>query len=79
VAVPLSGWLVDTFHNWDLVLYMFAVSYVIGAVVWCAWVGGEELQPPDSVTASVTAGVTATVTADVPADANAGASGAADD
>ncbi|KAG5182827.1 major facilitator superfamily domain-containing protein [Tribonema minus] len=53
VAVPLSGWLVDTFHNWDLVLYMFSLSYVIGAVAWVAWVGGEEIEYPPQIGAGV--------------------------
>jgi cyanate permease len=42
-TVPASGWLVDTFHSWNLVLYMFAFSNVVGCAAWTAWCGGEEI------------------------------------
>eukprot|EP00953_Heterococcus_sp_UTEX-ZZ885_P023415 12874-Heterococcus_DN1.PRE.2 len=42
-TVPASGWLVDTFYSWNLVLYMFAFSNVVGCAAWTAWCGGEEI------------------------------------
>lgn len=41
LRVPLCGWILETYDSWDLVFLLFASSYVIGALVFFAWVGDE--------------------------------------
>lgn len=39
LAVPVTGVLLDTTGSWSLVFSVTAAHYVVGAVIWCLWVG----------------------------------------
>ncbi|CAM9944927.1 unnamed protein product [Laminaria digitata] len=44
LTVPLCGWLVETYDSWDGVFLLFATSYILGALLFLAWVGDEEIE-----------------------------------
>ena len=43
LAVPVSGWVLATTHSWSLVFGIAAAHYLLGAALFCWWVGGEVL------------------------------------
>ena len=43
VSVALCGFLQEASGSWSLVLGVIALHYLVGAALWCAWVGGEEM------------------------------------
>jgi hypothetical protein len=43
VASPLTSWVAGKDARWDLVFLMFAVSYVIGALMWVRIDAGESI------------------------------------
>ena len=50
VAVPVSGLILErTNQNWSLVFGVIAAVFVLGAAVWCAWVGDEPVAADDVV------------------------------
>jgi len=34
IAVPISGWIYDQTHSWDVVFFAFSLHYVGGAIAW---------------------------------------------
>jgi ACS family sodium-dependent inorganic phosphate cotransporter len=44
LAVPLTGVLLDLTGSWSLVFGIAAAHYLVGAVVFYVWVGGERLE-----------------------------------
>ena len=50
VAVPVSGLILErTNQNWSVVFGVIAAVFVLGAAVWCAWVGDEPVAADDVV------------------------------
>jgi ACS family sodium-dependent inorganic phosphate cotransporter len=48
VAVPVSGLILErTNQNWSLVFGVIAAVFVLGAAVWCAWVGDRPVAADD--------------------------------
>lgn len=43
LAVPFTGVLLQATHSWLAVFGVTALHYVVGAVVWARWLGGEPL------------------------------------
>ncbi len=44
IAVPVSGMILDATDSWALVFGIIAAHYIVGAVIWSLWVGGERLK-----------------------------------
>ncbi|CAM9127111.1 unnamed protein product [Choristocarpus tenellus] len=44
LTVPLCGWILETYNSWEAVFGLFTCSYVMGCVLWLAWVGDEEIE-----------------------------------
>jgi ACS family sodium-dependent inorganic phosphate cotransporter len=50
IAVPVSGLILErTNQNWSVVFGVIAAVFVLGAAVWCAWVGDEPVAADDVV------------------------------
>ena len=48
VAVPVSGLILErTNQNWSVVFGVIAAVFVLGAAVWCAWVGDRPVAADD--------------------------------
>lgn len=48
LSVRLTGDILDgTGHSWSAVFAVTAAHYVVGAAVWCVWVGSERLPEDD--------------------------------
>lgn len=43
LAVPVTGWVLATTHSWEVVFGLAALHYMVGAALFCWWVGGEVL------------------------------------
>ena len=43
VAVPLTGYVLQTTDSWPLVFGLIGVHFVAGSGVWAAWVGDKPL------------------------------------
>lgn len=43
LAVPVTGWVLAGTHSWSLVFGITALHYVVGAALFCWWVGEEPL------------------------------------
>lgn len=43
VSVPLTGWVLQRTASWPLVFGLIASNFVIGSIVWAAWVGDKQL------------------------------------
>lgn len=48
VGVPFTGWLLQRTASWPLVFGLIAANFVVGSVVWAAWVGDKQL-PEDGM------------------------------
>lgn len=48
ISVPATGLILQTTQSWPLVFGITAAHYVVGAVVWAAWVGDKQL-PEDLI------------------------------
>jgi ACS family sodium-dependent inorganic phosphate cotransporter len=43
VSVPLTGWVLQRTASWPLVFGLIAAHFVVGSVMWAAWVGDKPL------------------------------------
>jgi ACS family sodium-dependent inorganic phosphate cotransporter len=55
VSVPLTGWVLQRTASWPLVFGLIAAHFVVGSVLWAAWVGDKALPEdgPDQAVAPV--------------------------
>jgi ACS family sodium-dependent inorganic phosphate cotransporter len=55
VSVPLTGWVLQRTASWPLVFGLIAAHFVVGSVLWTAWVGDKALPEdgPDQPVAPV--------------------------
>jgi ACS family sodium-dependent inorganic phosphate cotransporter len=44
LSVPLTGILLDSTDSWTLVFGVAAAHYMLGAMAWVSWSGGEVLE-----------------------------------
>ena len=43
MSVAACGWIQEVTQSWSVVLVTIALHYVVGAVVFCLWVGDREV------------------------------------
>ncbi|GMH39538.1 hypothetical protein BSKO_07436 [Bryopsis sp. KO-2023] len=48
IGVYVTGWLLEETHSWSWVFGVTSAHYIIGTVIWLAWVGGSRL-PQDRI------------------------------
>lgn len=54
ISVPVTGFVLQSTQSWSIVFTITAIHYVLGAVIYAAWIGDEQL-PEDMETVAASA------------------------